>query len=59
VQVIWTRVDLGITYSSLWQSVGLNRDTKLNLCMTTVDVAKLGFRKKNEEPQCNPNSALW
>jgi len=46
VQVVWTRVDLGVTYSSLWQSVSLDRDTKLNLCMTIVHVAKLGFRKK-------------
>jgi hypothetical protein len=46
VQVVWTRVDLGITYSSVSQSVGLDRHTKLNLYMTTDDVAKLGFRKK-------------
>jgi hypothetical protein len=46
VQVIRTRVDLGITESGVSQSVGPNPDTKLSVIMTIEGVANFSLLKQ-------------
>lgn len=58
MQVIRTRVDLGITENSVSQLVGPNPDTKLSVVMTTEGVAIFCLLKKLVSKNYDPSQFL-